>query len=352
MIYKVFIDGAEGTTGLRLRERLSGRTEIELLEIAEADRKDISARKALIRDADVSFLCLPDEGAREIVRAIDAEVCAGGPDSPFAKVRIIDASTAHRVRSGWVYGMPELYRGENRGGGEADETPIARAGRVANPGCHATGFILSVRPLVRAGLLPADARLACHSLTGYSGGGKRMIAEYEAAAAEKDRNPDFVPLSSAPRQYGLGQAHKHLPEMAAYAGLSEAPVFAPVVSNFYSGLLVSVPLDGGLLSKASGENTGPGSGLKGRIHEALSYYYRKCPLVKVREMGYDPEGGFLSAAAMAGRDDLEIIVTGTDERVEIVSRCDNLGKGAAGAAIQNMNIMLGLPEETGLVMGA
>ena len=304
-MFKVFIDGQAGTTGLRIAERLTERPDIELVEIQEGLRKDIASRLDCILEADVSVLCLPDEDAREIA-------AAAPPES-----RIIDCSTAHRVKPDWVYGMPEVVSG------------IEGSARVANPGCHATGFIMSVRPLIDSGILDKSAQISFHSLTGYSGGGKPMISEYK----EKKMK--------APRQYALSQEHKHIPEMRAYSGFEHAPVFSPIVCDFYCGMLVSVPLR----TSASAKD----------IRDTLADYYEVCQLVKIREIGEEfseaAGAGFLSADAFAGRDDIEIFVTGKDDRIEIVSRYDNLGKGASGAAIQNMNIMLGLPEETGLVTG-
>jgi len=400
LVYKVFIDGQAGTTGLRLAERLSERPDIELIGIEEARRKDVGARLSCIAAADVTFLCLPDDGAREIIAAVDAAIdaaanatgndeadaaanamadgeacvaekgkmpnaaeksttcvmgngtaCAedeGRMGARLAKARIIDCSTAHRTAPGWIYGMPELYRGngyavaeDGLAGAECGYALVweeyTRAGkglRVSNPGCHATGFILSVRPLVEAGIVDPGAMLAVHSLTGYSGGGKPMIAEY----ADKDLR--------APRRYALGQGHKHIPEMQQYAGLETAPLFSPIVCDFYSGMLVGVPLPRGALRRDASA---------GDIRNTLAEYYRGSPVVKVRALGEEfseaAGGGFLSADAFAGRDDLEIFVTGEDGRIEIISRYDNLGKGASGAAVQNMNLMLGLPEDTGLITG-
>jgi len=294
-VSKVFIDGKAGTTGLRIEQRLAERQDIELIQIEDEFRKDLGARLECIAAADVTILCLPDEDAKEIAAADE-------------KSTIIDCSTAHRTAEGWTYGLPELFSG------------IADAKRISNPGCYATGFIMTVKPLVDAGIIGPDAMLSCHALSGYSGGGKSMIADYEACGKR------------APVQYALSQEHKHLPEMHKYSGLDSTPVFSPVVCDFYSGMLVSVPL------KASKE----------AALEALAGWYEYSPLVKVSEAAE----GNLQADALAGRDDIEIFVTGKGDRIEIVSRYDNLGKGASGAAIQNMNILLGLPEETGLVTGA
>ena len=305
---KVFIDGSAGTTGLRIRERLAARSDIELLILPEETRKDPAARAEALNSAAVSFLCLPDAAAVEAVSFVT------NPDAV-----IIDTSTAHRVADGWAYGMPELA-------GRREQLKTAK--RIANPGCHATGFITLVAPLVAAGLLKKDVRLSCFSLTGYSGGGKKMIAEYES--------PEMDPLYRAPRQYALGQAHKHLPEMAKLCGLEHAPVFCPIVAPYYAGMEVTVPLTPAETSASPEE-----------IREAYKAYYTS-GLVRFTEAG--DENGFLSASAFAGRDDLEVSVYGNDERILLVSRFDNLGKGASGAAIQNMNIALGLDEDTGLVV--
>ena len=304
---KVFIDGSAGTTGLRIRERLSARKDIDLIILPDETRKDPVARADALNSAAVSFLCLPDAAA------VEAASFVTSPDAV-----IIDTSTAHRVAKDWVYGMPELT-------GQREKLKTAK--RIANPGCHATGFISLVAPLVAAGLLKMDVRLSSFSLTGYSGGGKKMIAEYEAE--------DMDPLYQAPRQYGLGQTHKHLPEMAKLCGLDHAPVFCPVVAPYYAGMEVTVPLTPAETSASVEE-----------IREVYRAYYRD-GMIRFAE-GTD-ENGFLSAGAFAGRDDLEVSVFGNDERILLVSRFDNLGKGASGAAIQNMNIALGLNEDEGLV---
>ena len=305
---KVFIDGSAGTTGLRIRERLSARKDIELIILPEETRKDPAARAEALNNAAVSFLCLPDAAA------IEAASFVTSPDAV-----IIDTSTAHRVSEDWVYGMPELT-------GLRDKLKTAK--RIANPGCHATGFISLVAPLVSAGLLKKDVRLSSFSLTGYSGGGKKMIAEYEA------ENVD--PLYQAPRQYGLTQMHKHLPEMAKLCGLDHAPVFSPIVAPYYAGMEVTVPLTPAETSATPDE-----------IREVYKAYYQKG---LIHFVDTPDESGFLSAGAFAGRDDLQVSVYGNEERILLVSRFDNLGKGASGAAIQNMNIALGLDEAEGLVV--
>ena len=306
---KVFIDGSAGTTGLRIRERLAARGDISLIALPEETRKDPAARAGCFAESDVAFLCLPDDAAREAVSLIGD-----------AKTVVIDTSTAHRVAPGWVYGFAELA-------GQREK--IAGAKRIANPGCHASGFIALVAPLVSAGLLSPDARLSCFSLTGYSGGGKKMIAEYE--------DPANAARLLAPRIYGLSQIHKHLPEMQLIPGLKHAPLFAPIVSSFYAGMAVAVELPADLLS--------------GTVEDVIDLYRTVYRGPVVRYSGAADADGLLSAGAFAGRDDMEISVFGNGERVLLVSRFDNLGKGASGAAIQNMNIALGLPEETGLVLG-
>ena len=302
---KVFIDGSAGTTGLRIVERLSQRKDLELLILTDEQRKDPAARAEALAQSEIAFLCLPDDAARESVA-----LAAG------SKVKIIDTSTAHRTDPAWAYGMPELS-------GNRDK--IANSARIANPGCHASGFIALVAPLVEKGFLPKDALLSCFSLTGYSGGGKKMIAQYEDSA-----RPD---LYNAPRQYALGQSHKHLPEMAAICGIENAPIFCPIVGDFYSGMEVTVPLFA--------------NQVKGNIDDLRSLYkeYYAQGLIRYEEADED---GLLSACAYSGRDDMGVSVFGNQDRIILTARFDNLGKGASGAAIQNMNILLGLPEETGL----
>ena len=303
---KIFIDGSAGTTGLRIHERLATRTDLELLTLPEELRKDPAARHDMLKCADIAFLCLPDAAAVEAVEL--AKDC---------NVRIIDTSTAHRTNPAWAYGFAEL--GDRR-------AKIATAERVANPGCHASGFLALVAPLVQAGLIAPDTALSCFSLTGYSGGGKKMIAEYEGA--------ERPALFDAPRQYGITQAHKHLPEMCAVAGLTVAPAFCPIVGDFYSGMEVTVPVFG--------------KDLRGSIADVRALYAATYHSAILHFNEAADESGFLSAAALAGRDDMEITVCGNSERMLLVARFDNLGKGASGAAIQNMNIMLGVEETTGL----
>lgn len=303
-MFKVFIDGSVGTTGLRIVERLSQRKDISLVTLPEAVRKSVDARAEAINSADVVFLCLPDDAAREAVGLVKNDA-----------VRIIDTSTAHRTSEGWTYGFPEL--------GLRDK--IVSSKRIANPGCHASGFIALVKPLVDAGIIEREARLSCFSLTGYTGGGKKMIAEYES----EDRSP----LLDAPRSYALAQSHKHLPEMQIITGLQNAPAFIPVVAPYAQGMEVTVPL-----FKADV------NGSLEDVKQALRQAYEG-RIVRYTE---ETEGGFLSASALSGRDSMEVSVHGNGERMLLVARFDNLGKGASGAAIQNMNVLLGVDEATGL----
>ncbi len=304
---KVFIDGSVGTTGLRIAERLAGRKDVELLTLPEEQRKDVAARKQMLNAADIAFLCLPDDAARESVSLVD------NPDTV-----IIDASTAHRTLPDWAYGFPELSA--------SHESKLLASKRIAVPGCHASGFIALVYPLIEAGILAKDALLACHSITGYSGGGKKMIAEYEG----EERSA----LLDAPRQYGLTQQHKHLKEMQAITGLETPPIFCPIVSDFYSGMEVSVPLFA--------------SQIKGSVEDIKRVYREKYRGNIVRyeeELGAD---GFLSGAQLSGKDSMRVCVKGNEERILLVALYDNLGKGASGAAIECMNGVLGVDEATGL----
>ena len=303
---KVFIDGSAGTTGLRIVERLESRNDITLVTLPEELRKDTDARKQAILDSDIVFLCLPDAAA------IQAVELAGN-----SEVKIIDTSTAHRVNPEWVYGFPELKGMRER---------IAAGKRIANPGCHASGFIALVAPLRQLGVIEKDANLVCFSLTGYSGGGKKMIAEYE------DASPS--PLLKAPRQYGLTQQHKHLKEMTSVCDLASHPVFCPIVGDFYSGMEVTVPL----FKKDCKANVS-------ELRELYRNYYNT-GLVFCDDS--EDENGMISANKLSGRDDMCISVHGNDERILLTARFDNLGKGASGTAIQNMNILLGVDEKTGL----
>ena len=310
MSVRVFIDGKEGTTGLRIFDRLADRPEVSMLTLPEDKRKDPEARRACLHEADIAILCLPDAAARESVALAQG-----------SRARILDTSTAHRVESGWAYGFPELS--------DAHRKAIMEGKQVAVPGCHASGFIALTAPMVKSGLLPEDAQLSCFSLTGYSGGGRKMIAEYEAAQRS--------PALGSPRQYGLSQAHKHLPEMQRVPGLKTPPLFAPVVADYYSGMAVTVPVFA--------------KDLRGTADDVRAVY-REC--YRSRIVHYAPdagESGFFAANTLSGRDDMEVAVAGNDERILLISRFDNLGKGASGAAIQNLNILLGLDETTGLDLG-
>ena len=305
----VFIDGSAGTTGLRIRERLAARQDLTLLTLPEAQRKDPAARREALNAADVAFLCLPDAASREAVAMIEND-----------RTAVIDTSTAHRTAPGWVYGFPEI-------GGRRALIPAAK--RIANPGCHASGFIALVAPLVENGLIAPETRLSCFSLTGYSGGGKQMIAAYEA--------PERDVLLDAPRMYGLPQTHKHLPEMAAICGLRADPVFCPVVAPYYAGMQVTVPLFG--------------ADLRGSMADVCALYRSYYNKGLVRFVPQADQNGFLSAGAFAGRDDLLVTVAGNEERLLLIAQFDNLGKGASGAAVQNLNLLLGVPETEGLQIG-
>lgn len=303
----IFIDGSAGTTGLRIYDRLSARDDISLIKLPEELRKDDNARAQAINSADIVFLCLPDDAARQAVTFVKND-----------KTAIIDTSTAHRTNDDWVYGFPELT---------GIREQIINSKRIANPGCHASGFIALVKPLVEAGVLDANMALSCFSLTGYSGGGKKMIADYESA--EKSA------LLKAPRQYGLTQQHKHLKEMQVITGIETAPAFCPIVADFYSGMEVTVTLFK--------------HDIKANIDDIKAIYknYYTGKLVHFDDTA--DEAGFLSAAALSGKDDMQLCVFGNEDRIILVARYDNLGKGASGAAIQNMNILMGVDETTGLI---
>jgi len=307
---RIFIDGSAGTTGLRIRERLTSREDLEVTVLPDEVRKDVSARRDALNAADVAFLCLPDAAAVEAVRLVE------NPETV-----IIDTSTAHRTAAGWEYGFPELDGRRTR-----LRTRLRTAKRIANPGCHASGFIALVAPLVRSGVIAPDAPLAAYSLTGYSGGGKKMIAAY-----------DETPLFGG-RAYALGQTHKHLPEMVAVCGLKAAPVFSPIVVPHYSGMATTVMVSGAFVK-----------GGLAAARECLRAAYQGERIVRYAE---DPsDGGIVSSTDLSGRDDLEVSVFGNDERLLLVSRFDNLGKGASGAAIQNMNLVLDVDETCGLSLG-
>ena len=299
---KVFIDGREGTTGLGIFSRLENRTDIEVIVLPEETRKSVEARRKAINESDITVLCLPDSAAKESVSLIE------NPD-----VIVLDASTAHRTADGWVYGLPELCAGQKE--------KIASSKRIAVPGCHASGFISLVYPLVEKGIISKHALLCCHSITGYSGGGKKMIAEYEADEKEKK----FF----APRQYGLSQTHKHLPEMTKITGLKNAPAFCPIVSDFYSGMLVTVPLFKSQLQNGATAET---------IKEIYKQKYDGTMNIDYCEEMAD--GGFLDSNTLSGTDKMQIGVFGNEDRILLTARYDNLGKGASGAAVQCLDLVI------------
>ncbi len=310
-MFNIFIDGREGTTGLRIFDRLSSMSDISLIILPESERKDPKRRAEAINDCDLAFLCLPDDAARESVSFVKN-----------GRTKIIDTSTAHRTADGWTYGFPELSA-------ERREAVISSS-RTAVPGCHASGFIALVQPLVANGVISGDTPISAFSLTGYSGGGKKMIAAYE----EEGRPV----LYDAPRQYGLTQTHKHLPEMKKICSLDQEPVFVPVVGDFYSGMEVTVPLFGSMLKNGY---------TKEKIASLYEDFY-KGPIVNY-SADADADG-FASACAMSGLDSMSVSVMGNDDRMVLISRFDNLGKGASGAAVQCMNLMLGRDETQGLVL--
>lgn len=307
---KVYIDGQSGTTGLQIYDRIGARKDLELLRIDEDKRHDVEERRKFLNAADIVFLCLPDAGAVEAVSLID------NPN-----VRVIDASTAHRTADGWTYGFPEYDK--------VQREKIRNSRRVANPGCHATGAISTIAPLVHMGILPKDYPVSIYSLTGYSGGGKKMIAEYEA----KDRDEKL----SAPGLYGLTLRHKHLPEITKMTGLLFPPVFLPVVDDYYKGMATTILLENRLLA---------GTPTAEDVCEKLAGYYEGEHFVKV--MPFGSNGARIHANELAGTNELHICVCGNEEQTMVTALFDNLGKGASGAAVQNMNIMLGLDETTGL----
>lgn len=308
MQYKVYVDGREGTTGLRIIERLENRSDIELLLIDEKLRKDTAERKRLINKADYVFLCLPDDAAREAVSLIEND-----------HVKVIDASTAHRTNDDWAYGFPELD------GSFFEKIKCGR--RVAVPGCYASGFLALCYPLVAKGIIPSDYPITAFAVSGYSGAGKKAIAEYEGSDKPQSYN--------SPRLYALGQEHKHLPEMEKIAGLTYPPMFNPIIDDYYSGMLVNIPLQTRTLDGVSVD----------KLKELYRAHYQNQPMIRLAD-----ENGFLAANTVAHKDYLEIIVNGNSERILLTARLDNLGKGASGAAVQCMNIMMGADQTTGLVI--
>ncbi|MBA9088199.1 N-acetyl-gamma-glutamyl-phosphate reductase [Fontibacillus solani] len=313
MKYKIFVDGQEGTTGLKIHEYLSKISNVEVVKIESDRRKDNDARRAIINEVDLVFLCLPDSASRESVSMVSNN-----------KTKIIDASTAFRTNSEWTYGLPELHKNQRN--------TIQNSSRVSVPGCHATGYILAIHPLVAEGIIPRDYPVSCYSLTGYSGGGKKLISEYQNSNREQ---------LFAPRQYALSLNHKHLPEMQLYTGLNSAPIFTPIVGNYYQGDAVTIPLFPRMFTKNATAKD---------IQEVLASYYKDERFIRV--MPYDSEAyledGFFNLMQCNNTNYLDIFVFGHKDEIVLVSRFDNLGKGASGAAIQNMNIMLGFDEGMGL----
>ena len=310
----VFIDGQHGTTGLKINERLSGRKDIEVIEITGADRKDLTTKEKLLNEADIVFLCLPDDAARQSVGLIkNKSVC------------VIDGSTAHRIAEGWVYGLPELKK-EQR-------SLIKKSRRITVPGCHATGFIAMLYPLVAGGIVSPDYPVTCHTTAGYSGGGKAMIADYQG-----ENVPDYI---KNPRPYSLALNHKHIPEMTKITGLAHAPIFAPTVVNVYNGEIISIPLVVPNLQKKL---------TAAEMRAVLAEYYTGEQFIKVMPYPADDylKNGYMTFTDCNGTNNLEIFVFGNEERILLSARFDNLGKGASGAAVQNMNIILGVDEGTGL----
>ncbi len=310
---KVFIDGSEGTTGLRINERFEGRDDIEILKIDSELRKDPAEIKKFINASDVTFLCLPDAAAREAVGMVENE-----------NTIIIDTSTAHRTEAGWAYGYPELSK--------AHRDAIKNGKRIAVPGCHATGFITLVYPVIAEGIMPVCYPVSSFSLTGYSGGGKKMIAEYEG----NERSGEL----DSPREYALSQSHKHLKEMKAVTGLDRLPLFSPIVADYYSGMLVSVPIYTDMLKKKVSPK---------EMRDMFAKFYEGEKFIKVMPFGAEEESrNFLGSNNVSGWDGIEIYVTGNEDRILLSSRFDNLGKGASGAAVQCLNLVMGCDEAKGL----
>lgn len=310
---KIFIDGSQGTTGLKIFNRFEDRSELKLLSIDDEKRKDAKERARLINESDITFLCLPDSASIEAVSLVENE-----------ETIIIDTSTAHRTNPNWAYGFPELD--------ESFEENIKNNNRIAVPGCYASGFNSIVYPLVKSGLMPKEYPVTCYAMSGYTGAGKKGIEQYE----DENRHPEL----SSPRQYALSQQHKHLKEMIAVSGINNAPFFAPHICDYPCGMVVSIPLFSGMLAKKAGPD---------EIRELLTAHYRDKSFIKVRPEGYSEN--MIASNSFAGRDDMEIEVNGNEDRILITSRFDNLGKGASGAAIQCMNIALGIDEKEGLTLG-
>ena len=306
---KIFIDGKAGTTGLRIYERLNDRKDIEIILLSEEERKDHEARKKALNSCDIAFLCLPDDASREAVSMIE------NPD-----VTVIDTSTAHRTLDGWCYGFPELSEDLNE--------KLKNSKRIAVPGCHASGFIALVKPLIDNGFISCEELLTCHSITGYSGGGKKMIAEYQEETRDE--------LLDAPRQYAITQQHKHLKEMQAITGLKNSPIFCPIVSDFYSGMMVTVPVFASQLKNSK------------TIQDIKDLYSSKYASSIVKYTENIDDNGFVSAAKIKGTDAMLIGVAGNEERILLIALYDNLGKGASGAAVECMNVVLGTDKNCAL----
>lgn len=313
MKYKIFVDGQEGTTGLEIHDYLSNRKDMEVLSIEPENRKNIEARRTLLNEADIAFLCLPDAAAKESVSLVSN-----------SKTRIIDTSTAHRTDIKWTYGLPELNKNQRE--------IISNSHRVAVPGCHATGFIISLYPLVKQGIVSKEYPVTCYSVSGYSGGGKKLISWYKN---------NHLSNINTPKPYALRLNHKHLPEMQKITGLVYPPVFTPIVSNYYKGITVSIPLLSRFLNKKYTVSD---------IHKILSQYYTSEHFINVLPLDVDNylEDGYLDIEACNNTNRIDILVSGNENQILLTARFDNLGKGASGAAIQNMNLMLGLEEKTGL----
>ncbi len=314
MKHKVFVDGQEGTTGLQINERLETRDDIEIIKISPEKRKDADERRRLLNEADIVFLCLPDAAAIEAVSMIENN-----------NTKVIDASTAHRTHPDWAYGLPELSAGHREA--------VRASSRVSVPGCYATGFNIALYPLVKEGIVPPEYPVSCHAVSGYSGGGKKLIGLYE--------NPGEEINIHSPQFYALGLTHKHLPEMQKVSGLKHAPIFSPILGNIYKGMTVAIPLASRMLSGKTGA---------GELQAFLSDYYKDEPFVKVMPLGCEKDfyNGYLGATGCNDRNAVELYVFGHSDQVMLVSRLDNLGKGSSGAAVQNMNLLLGLGEGTGL----
>jgi len=315
-VFNVFIDGRAGTTGLQIADRLKTREDITLVEIPHDKRKDPKIKAQILNEVDLAILCLPDAASRESVSMISSD-----------RVRVLDASTAHRTQEGWVYGLPELA--------PAQREKIRMSSRVSNPGCYPTGFLLGIVPLLKAGIVAADYPVCIDAVSGYSGGGRQMIEKYQARQAEHPDSPWSY------RKYSLQLKHKHIPEMKRYSGLNHDPIFIPAVGHFEQGMLVSIPLVTRLLKKGT---------TAVHIHESLAEYYKKEAFINVSEPNDidQLEDGFLSPLLCNETNRVDIMVFGNDDQAVVISRLDNLGKGAAGAAIQNLNLMLGVEEHTGL----